>query len=153
MSDKLIKMLTTWFYIGNSPFAPGSMASIAGAVMAIVLMNNLFLYFVVLIAVTVVGLMISGRMEKIVNKKDPGCVVIDEISGVMISYFLLPVDGNWNVIIATFFLFRAFDMFKIWPVNKFEDIGGGTGIMMDDVMAGVYTNIIMQIAVRWAGII
>jgi phosphatidylglycerophosphatase A len=48
-------------------------------------------------------------------------------------------------------LFRAFDMFKIWPANKFEDMGGSRGIMMDDVMAGIYTNIVLQIATRLAG--
>ena len=57
---------------------------------------------------------------------------------------------SWSVIVIGFFLFRAFDMFKIWPANKFEDMGGAAGIMLDDLMAGLYTNIVLQIAVRWA---
>ena len=151
MSDRVVQMLATWFYVGNSPFAPGSMASIVGALMAMALSNNGFLFFVVLIAVTVLGFMVSGPMETITGKKDPGCVVIDEVAGVMIAFFALPLQ--WNVIIVAYFLFRAFDMFKIYPVNKFEEIGGGTGIMMDDLVAGLYTNLIMHIAIRWAGII
>lgn len=151
MSDKMVQMFATWFYVGRSPFAPGSMASIVGALMAIILMNNLFLFCVVLVAVSVLGFLVSGPMEEILGKKDPGCVVIDEIAGVMIAFFMLPLQ--WNVVIVAYFLFRAFDMFKIYPVNKFEDLGGGTGIMMDDIVAGIYTNIVMQIAVRWAGII
>ncbi len=151
MSDKMIKMLATWFYVGNAPFAPGSMASIVGAAMAVFLANNLFFFFVVLIAVCVLGFMVSGRMEEILNKKDPGCVVIDEVAGVMIAFFMLP--AQWNIIIVAYFLFRAFDMFKIYPVNKFEELGGGTGIMMDDIVAGIYTNVVMHLAIRWANII
>ena len=78
-------------------------------------------------------------------------VVIDEVSGIMISFFLLPI--TWSVVLTTFFLFRALDMFKTYPANKLEAMGGTEGIMMDDILAGVYTNIIMQIAVRYAGIV
>ena len=69
--------------------------------------------------------------------------MIDEVAGMMVAFFLLPV--KWPVIITAFFLFRAFDMFKIYPVNKFEGIEGGAGVMMDDLIAGLYTNIVMQI--------
>jgi len=151
VSDKLVKMLSTWFYIGNLPGAPGTFASAATVLMAVIFSPSLFLYIVVTVAVTVLGFMVSGRMEGILGREDPGCIVIDEVAGVMISFFLLPLTPA--VVITAFFLFRAFDMFKIYPVNKFEQIGGGAGVMMDDVIAGLYTNIVMQIAVRWAGII
>jgi len=85
------------------------------------------------------------------GQKDPSCVVIDEVSGIMIAFFMLPMV--WPVSIITFFLFRAFDMFKIYPVNKFEEMKGGTGIMMDDIIAGLYTNITMQIAIRLAQVV
>ena len=69
----------------------------------------------------------------------------------MIALFLLPLD--WPVLITAFFLFRALDMFKLYPVNQMEKFEGGLGIMMDDIVAGVYTNIVMHIAIRWAGIV
>jgi phosphatidylglycerophosphatase A len=91
----------------------------------------------------------SGRMEKIVGKKDPSCVVIDEVAGSLVAFFLLP--KTIPVLVTAFFLFRAFDMFKIYPMDKMEALPGAVGVMMDDVIAGLYTNIIMQIAVRAAG--
>ncbi|MCK5082005.1 MAG: phosphatidylglycerophosphatase A [Candidatus Omnitrophica bacterium] len=151
MSDKLVKMFSTWFYVGDLPGAPGTAASAVAVLMAVIFAPNTFLYILVTIAVTVLGFAVSGRMETILDRKDPGCIVIDEVAGVMIAFFLLPL--TWPVIITAFFLFRAFDMFKIYPVNKFEEIEGGTGVMMDDLVAGLYTNIVMQLAVRWAGVI
>lgn len=150
MSDKLVKLLSTWFHIGNAPAAQGTAASAAALLMAVICAPNLILYGLVTLVVTVVGFMVSGRMEEIIKKKDPSCVVIDEVAGVMIAFFLLPM--SWPVMITAFFLFRAFDMFKIYPVNKFEALSGGTGIMMDDVIAGLYTNIVMQFAIRGAGL-
>jgi len=76
-------------------------------------------------------------------------LVIDEVVGVMIALWGLPL--TWSVMICGFFLFRAFDMFKIYPINKLEAQPGGWGIMLDDCMAGVYTNIILRIALRCAG--
>ncbi|MCK4882166.1 MAG: phosphatidylglycerophosphatase A [Candidatus Omnitrophica bacterium] len=151
MSDKLVKMFSTWFYVGDLPGAPGTAASAVAVLMAVIFAPNTFLYILVTIAVTVLGFAVSGRMETILDRKDPGCIVIDEVAGVMIAFFLLPL--TWPVIITAFFLFRAFDMFKIYPVNKFEEIEGGTGVMMDDLVAGLYTNIVMHLAVRLAGVV
>jgi phosphatidylglycerophosphatase A len=151
MSDKLVKMLSTWFYIGDIPGAPGTVASAAGALLAIIFSSNIILYLLILCAVIIMGLKVCGLMEGILDRKDPGCVVIDEVAGIMVAFFLLPL--NIAVIFTAFFLFRAFDMFKIYPVNKFEQLQGSMGVMMDDIIAGVYTNIVMQVAVRWAGVI
>jgi len=151
MSDKLIKMFSTWFYVGNIPGAPGTAASAVGVLMAVILSPNLFLYVVVFTLVTIVGFIVSGPMEDILGRKDPGCIVIDEVAGIGIAFFLLPLTPV--VMITAFFLFRAFDMFKIYPVNKFDEIPGGKGIMMDDLIAGIYTNIVMQFAVRLAGVL
>ncbi len=151
MSDRLVKMLSTWFYVGDFPVGPGTAASAVAVLIAVIFSPNLFLYVCATIAITVVGFMVSGRMEELLGKKDPGCIVIDEVAGIMIAFFMLPL--SWPVIFIAFFLFRAFDMFKIYPVNKFEKIHGGVGVMTDDLVAGLYTNIVMQIAVRWAGIV
>ncbi len=84
-------------------------------------------------------------------KKDPPCIVIDEVAGSLIAFFMLPM--NWPVFWSTFFVFRAFDMFKIYPANILEKRSGSVGIMMDDIVAGIYTNLIMQIAIRLAGVV
>ena len=97
----------------------------------------------------ILGIISSGLVEKQLSEKDPGIVVIDEVVGVMIALWGLPLMGP--VMIIGFFLFRAFDMFKIYPINRLESQPGGWGIMLDDCMAGVYTNIILRIALRCAG--
>ena len=151
MRDEKIRLLATFFYIGEFPLAPGSLASLAGVALYVLFYNNFFLYSFLLITLTAVGFLVSGRMETITGQKDPSCVVIDEVAGVMIAFFLLPLTPA--VVCTAFFLFRAFDMFKIYPVNKFEEMEGGTGIMMDDIIAGIYTNLAMQIAIRLAGMV
>ena len=151
LSDKFVKITATFFYIGFFPLAPGSLASVAGLVFAFLSHYVMPVYFLILIVVTVLGFKVSDRMEEIMGQKDPSCIVIDEVSGVMIAFFLLPFTPA--IILTAFFLFRAFDMFKIYPVNKFEELKGGRGVMMDDIVAGIYTNITMHIAIRLAGLV
>ena len=149
MRDHLARLLSTFFYVGNVPVAPGSLASLAGTLLAVVFHGNPAIYIVFWGAITLVGFAVSTRAEKLFGRKDPSCIVIDEVSGVLLAFFALPLTPA--VIVTTFFLFRAFDMFKIYPVNRFEELPGAVGIMADDLWAGLYTNIVMQLAIRWAG--
>ena len=151
MNDRLTKLFSTFFYLGYSPFAGGSIASVAGGILAITLRGNGALYFLVFTLVTVAGFITSERMEKLAGEKDPACIVIDEVSGALIAFFLLPQTPA--VLVTAFFLYRAFDMFKIYPADVLEERPGAVGVMMDDIVAGVYTLIIMQIAVRLAGVL
>lgn len=151
MKTRFVKLFSTFFYIGYFPKAPGSAASIAGVAIYCWLHAHLLVYIGALLIITAIGFLTSGEMERTLNQKDPSCVVIDEVAGMMVAIFMLPV--NAPVVITAYVLFRAFDVFKIYPANKFEAIEGGNGIMMDDLMAGLYTNITMQIAIRLAGIL
>ena len=148
MPHNLTKLFATFFYFGYFPFAPGSMASIAGALLAIGLYDKIPLYLLVLILITIIGFLFCSDAEEIFKKKDPSYVVIDEVSGMMISFLFLPLSPS--IILTTYFLFRAFDMFKIYPIRKLESLPGAFGIMMDDILAGIYTNITMHIAIRFA---
>ena len=141
-------MLATFFYIGFLPKAPGSAATLAGVAISYLLMGHTALYILVTVLVTVVGFAVSGQVEEAMGKKDPGCIVIDEVAGVMIAFYALP--PTLPVMWTAFFLFRAFDMFKIYPGNKLEGLKGSAGIMLDDLMAGVYTLIVMHLALRLA---
>jgi phosphatidylglycerophosphatase A len=149
MRDFLIKAFASVFGVGYLPAAPGTWATVVGVVIAFYLGNNLAAYTILLLVLLALGIMASGVVEKLLDQKDPGIVVIDEVVGVMIALWGLPLI--WSVMICGFFLFRAFDMFKIYPINKLETQPGGWGIMLDDCMAGVYTNIILRIALRCAG--
>ncbi|MBF0123639.1 MAG: phosphatidylglycerophosphatase A [Candidatus Omnitrophica bacterium] len=148
MSSRLAIFLATFFYVGKCPVAPGTLGTLAGLLIAVALHSWPAAYVGVMILVTVLGFLACGPAEKALGKKDPGCIVIDEVAGIMVALFLLPL--SWPVIVIGFFLFRAFDMFKIWPANRFENMGGAAGIMLDDLMAGIYTNIVLLIAIRWA---
>jgi phosphatidylglycerophosphatase A len=140
---RIANALSTFFYIGYFPVAPGSMASVAGACIAFWMAPlHVLLYAAVTVGITVIGLWSSGITEKSVGKKDPSCVVIDEVAGIMVSFFMVPL--SWPVLVTGFFLFRAFDMFKIPPADRLEAEGGGKGIMMDDIAAGIYTNLTLQ---------
>lgn len=149
MTKCLIRLAATFFYVGRFPLAPGSLASIVGVFFYVLLYRQTVPYVLLWAVVTALGFWVSGRMEKIEGEEDPSCIVIDEVSGVMIAFFLLPL--SWPVVFTAFFLFRAFDMFKIYPVNELEKIPGGVGIMMDDIVAGIYTNLALQAALRLTG--
>jgi phosphatidylglycerophosphatase A len=146
----IIKAIATVGGVGFMPFAPGSWATAVGVAIAYYFGGNLPVYTILLVVLLGLGIMTTGIIEKQMNQKDPGCLVIDEVVGVMIALWGLPMI--WPVMISGFFLFRAFDMFKIYPINKLEAQPGGWGIMLDDCAAGVYTAVILRIALRCAGL-
>ena len=150
MRNFLVKSIATVFGVGYFPAAPGTAATAVGVIIAYYLGNNAVVYTLLLLVLLSLGIIASGLLEKQLNEKDPGIVVIDEVVGVMIALWGLPL--MWSVMIIGFFLFRAFDMFKIYPINRLESQPGGWGIMLDDCLAGVYTNIILHIALRCAGL-
>jgi phosphatidylglycerophosphatase A len=96
----------------------------------------------------VLGFLTAGQAEKLFCAKDPKFVVIDEVCGMCIS--LLWVPFSIETAIAAFFLFRLLDTLKPFPAARLEDRHGSLGIMGDDIVAGVYANGILQIALRFA---
>jgi phosphatidylglycerophosphatase A len=103
----------------------------------------LYVSLFITIAITLVGVWSSDVVEKIWGK-DPSKVVIDEAAGMCISLLFLPV--NWKYVLAALILFRFFDIVKPLFIKKVEKFPGGWGIMLDDVLAGVYANILLQLA-------
>jgi phosphatidylglycerophosphatase A len=86
--------------------------------------------------VTALGIWASDRVERMVGRKDPGVIVIDEVAGMMVSVLFLP--RTWPVLLAAFFLFRLFDVWKPFPARQSQVITGGVGVMIDDLIAGLY---------------
>jgi phosphatidylglycerophosphatase A len=148
---KLALIFCSFFGTGFFPFAPGTAATIAGIVFIYFLKLSIIGYLSLTILLLAFAIPICSYLERILKVKDPGFIVIDEVVGIMISLMGLPL--TWPIVIVGFFLFRAFDMFKIYPINRLESLPGGFGIMLDDVMAGLYTNIILHLAARYAGLI
>ncbi len=151
MKNFIAKYISTFFYLGYFPFAAGSLASAVGGLCAGILFFHPLVWLILFGIVATAGFWAGRIVEKNMAKKDPPCIVIDEVAGSLIAFFMLPM--NWPVFWSTFFVFRAFDMFKIYPANILEKRSGSVGIMMDDIVAGIYTNLIMQIAIRLAGVV
>jgi phosphatidylglycerophosphatase A len=143
-SDKIIVFIATGAYVGYFPFSSGILGSLWGIVFYYLFLELQPLFYVFITFVLFfVGIQISDRAEKVFGKKDDGKIVIDEISGMMFSLIFIP--KKIELIIAAFVLFRIFDILK--PIKKLEKIKGGMGIMADDLLAGILTNVLLQIYV------
>jgi phosphatidylglycerophosphatase A len=105
-------------------------------------------YLLVVLCVMLLGFLTSGKVETQLNKKDPSCIVIDEVGGMLIAYSFMPVD--LKIIILGFIIFRILDTLKPFPAERVQRIRGAVGIMGDDLIAGIYTNIILQLILRLA---
>ncbi len=144
--NSIIKTLSTFFYVGYLPFIPGTFGSIAGIFLFYLVKDNNFIYILLTLALIILGFLLTGRAEKIFNKKDAGCIVIDEVSGMLLSLIFIPYDIK--LVIVAFILFRILDTLKAFPSSRLQNLTGSIGIMSDDIVAGLYTNIILQIALR-----
>jgi phosphatidylglycerophosphatase A len=130
-------VLAVWFGCGHVPLIPGT-AGTLGAIPLYLLVRPLGLAAVAAtaLAVTLVGLWAAGVVERRLGTKDPQIVCIDEVAGVFITWIAAP--ATWPGLIAGVVLFRIFDQWKPWPARAAERLGGGAGVMLDDVAAGVW---------------
>jgi phosphatidylglycerophosphatase A len=95
------------------------------------------------LAITLLGIPVSTVVARESGRKDPGFVVIDEVAGQIIALIGIPL--HWKYLLAGFILFRSFDIVKPFPLRRLERLPGGTGIMMDDVGAGLYALVLLQL--------
>jgi len=146
MMRLLVLALATVFGAGFFPWASGTFASLLTLPLYYVLRDQAGWYVGVTLACTAVGIWAAGQAEIYLGKKDPHAVVIDEVVGQLIAAAFLP--HHWFYPVAAFFLFRLFDIWKPFPAYASQQLPGGWGIMVDDVIAGLYANIALQMA-RW----
>jgi phosphatidylglycerophosphatase A len=143
--EKMILFVASGGFIGYIPVAPGTFGSLLGLPFCFFLslispalamiFILIFMYFAILVA---------AAAEQILGQKDPGRIVIDEITGVMVIMFGLPF--NSISVPAGFFLFRALDILKPFPIRLLERrLPGGFGVVLDDVLAGIFGNILLRL--------
>ncbi|MDI6767661.1 MAG: phosphatidylglycerophosphatase A [Bacteroidota bacterium] len=138
-----IRFFATGFFSGYSPIAPGTCGSIVGILIyAVPGFESPLIIITMSIFFFLIGVYVSSVMENKLGD-DPSIVVIDEIVGMWISLIFLP--KSLTVILIAFFFFRAYDIFKPQPARYVEKYKNGWGIMLDDVVAGIYANISGQI--------
>ncbi len=148
-----IMALATGLYVGKIGKAPGTWGSLAAFLPWLLIKDlSLPMYGLVLGAVFVLGFFVSGSAEKILDCPDASCIVIDEFLGMFITLLAAPPHPvAW---VLGFLLFRIFDIGKPFPVSWFDQkIHGGIGIMMDDVVAGLYAFLALQLLWRAAGLL
>ncbi len=141
--------IATGFYSGYLPKAPGTWGSLVGLLLFFLLHTlNLQIYLAVVAVIFVIGTFAAGEAEKIMDRKDPGLVVIDEIVGILITMIAIPATPL--AMALGFILFRIFDIWKPFPIRLIDQrFHGGLGIMLDDIVAGVFSLVILQVLVRF----
>lgn len=140
----LAKFLATGAYIGYTPKLPGTMTTFVICLLMVFWQPTLRAHILAFVAVMILGWIVCGIMEEETGRKDPGFIVIDEVAGVLAAFLFLPMV-NLQVAVAVFILFRYFDIKKVLGIRQLEAAGGSAGVMLDDILAGVYTNAVMQI--------
>ena len=143
---RVIKFTTSFFYLGHSPYMPGTLGSLAGLLIYFVVKDKLPIYTFSVLFLFALGILFSSEAEKIYKRKDAQTIVIDEACGMMLSLYLVPY--NLWIAILGFVLFRVFDIVKPPPAKAIEKFSGSFGIMFDDIIAAIYTNFILQIVAR-----
>ncbi len=146
MSNKAAEVIGTWFGCGYAPKAPGTAGSLGALVPAILLWKYAgfpaWSFAVLAAAAFAPAVWAAGVIAREKGLDDPQIVVVDEVVGLWLT-----VAGattlNWKSWAAAFVLFRLFDIWKPWPVNRLERLHGGLGIVADDAMAGIYGALVL----------
>ena len=142
--NKIAEITSTVFYIGRLPLAPGTWCSFIAFLSWFYLrfyIEGVFILYASLI-LFFIGVAVSTIHSEVIKKDDPSEIVIDEWVGQWIALWLIPHSFYWGF--ASFVLFRFFDISKLGPVQLMDDIKSGTGIMMDDVVAGIFALLVTQ---------
>ena|SRR5436305_2616355 len=145
-------LIATFFGVGHLKPGPGTYASVITVLCWWAVARSLSPSWVVPVAVlaslaiTLMGIPPSTVVARESGIEDPGFVVIDEVAGQMIALIAVPL--NWKYLVASLILFRGFDISKPFPLRRLERLPGGTGIMMDDVVAGIYALLLLQISLH-----
>jgi len=139
---KIAYIIATGFGSGYAPLIPGTAGSFIALMIFILVPLNNVSWLIICLIVFFTGVWAAQIVEK-EHGKDPGLVVIDEFVGQWISLLFLP--RIFLVFIAAFIIFRILDILKPFPANDSQKLAHGWGIMIDDVIAGIYTNLIIQL--------
>lgn len=138
----IIKLVASCFYLGLMPMASGTFGSLFGLGIYSIIYFNKFFYVLVTLLFIWLGALSVAPAEKMFGQKDSKQIVIDEASGLLVAFFLIPPQIFYLII--GFLLYRFLDIIKPFPLRRLEKISSPAGIMLDDIGAGFYTNFILQ---------
>lgn len=143
--DRAAVFLATGFSVGNIPFAPGTLGSLLGIPVCFGLAGlGLGGSLAGIAAFVFLAVWISGRAEQLIGKRDAPAIVIDEVAGMMVTLAGLPLTP-FNLAVG-FAAFRALDVLKPFPARHIDSkMRGGWGVVLDDVVAGIYSNLLLRL--------
>jgi phosphatidylglycerophosphatase A len=143
-----VVLLATGCYAGYVPIAPGTLGTLVAVPLGYLLSLLGPLEGLLFIAAFAgFAVWVSSEGEKVFQRKDPGLIVIDEMAGFLVTLFL--ISWSWKNVVTGFFLFRLMDIVKPFPIRRLESKWpGGWGVVGDDILAGVYANVILRFAAR-----
>lgn len=149
------EVLATFFYLGKAPLMPGTVGTL-GAIPLVIIFNQagIHAYTIMTFIFVLLGVRVTDQYESAVQDHDSKEIVIDEVAGYLLAMFWLP--HTWQAFLYSFLLFRFLDIVKPFPMNYLDRrIQGGFGVMVDDLAAGVITNLALQIVFTqtdWLGV-
>ncbi|MFH0806841.1 MAG: phosphatidylglycerophosphatase A [Elusimicrobiota bacterium] len=147
MRKKILIALSSGFGTGYSPAAPGTFGTLLASILYLLVMpRNIYAYCTVVVILGFAAVFISAEADKIYESEDNPRIVIDEIAGLWVTMAFIPKTVEFLVI--GFVLFRFFDVVKPLYIRQIQKLNGGWGIVADDVLAGIYSNIILQVLLR-----
>lgn len=143
--EKTVLFVATGAFIGYIPLVPGTLGSLWGLpIYWLLSKTSLLIVIFSTLMLIALAIWLAHLAEKIIRKKDPGCIVIDEVAGQVAALIGLPADGV--TLAAGFVVFRGFDILKPFPVRTIErSLSGGAGVVLDDVAAGILTNLVLRL--------
>ena len=147
----MVRLLGSAFGLGFLPFAPGTWGTLLGvglAGQAALAPGPTPVLLAMLFAVTLVGTPLAGAAERQAGRTDPGWFVLDEVAGYLVALAWMPLSA-WTLA-GAFVFFRVFDIWKPWPIRRLERVPGGRGIMLDDLVAGFYANLLLRVVLYFA---
>ena len=152
MTDPVL-FLAFGFGSGLAKKAPGTCGTVAAIpIYLLLVLTGLPIYSLLTIIITVVGIWICGQAADKLGEHDFGGIVWDEVAGYLITLWLVPF--SWQTALAGFVLFRLFDIVKPWPIKWLDQhVQGGFGIMIDDVLAGIFAGGVLWLAVHWGWLV
>jgi phosphatidylglycerophosphatase A len=150
--DRLVLLLATGFFIGYVPVAPGTFGTLIGLPLCYLLSGIQIGLSVILVALFIgLSITLASAAEKILSQKDAAQIVIDEIAGLLVTFVGLPF--NLQTAVLGFIFFRVFDILKPVPIGWLDTrVSGGSGIVVDDVVAGIYANLVLRVIILVLGI-
>ena len=145
MKNKLILLIASGLGLGYAPLIPGTFGTLLGVLIYYFLgQRQWWLVILITILIFLIAVWSSHQAEKIMFTRDPQVVTIDEVAGYLVTMLIFP--NNWKWLLAGFVLFRVFDIIKPWPASYFDNVSRrGFAVVMDDIVAGIYANICLQI--------